>query len=468
MSNVKKLIKSNGKVYDFNKVPKSQKLSYALSISGTNFLGTMITGAMLKYYTDYILLPATLFGLAQLIFAIWNAINDPILGYLSDKRIPKEGHGKRKPWLWWSLPPIVFGFFILIFVSPFWNNSLIFTILLIGLLAYDTGWAMFMINRQALMASVTNIDSERSSLVVYSLVFQTIVGVFAYILPFLFLTGDTPIPTILLMFTFVGIISTILATLGVKGIKEPLGLYKEQKQKLSLWTAIKDLFKIKSFIYYIIYSFLLSAVGGTQLAFMLFYVEYVTLATGGLAVVASAVGLPVLIISYILIQVISKKLGVRTTLILFLSICVIGFIGLLFVSNFWITIIFYMCVFAGTSAHWVLSFPLAGDIIDQDELRSGTRKEGMFFGISAIFLAPSTAVLIFIYTGLITTSGYIPGQHIQTPEAIIGIRLGTALIPLLFTITAIVLLIYYPLRGDKLVQLKGEVKQMYERKDNPN
>jgi len=446
----------------FDKVPKKQKIAYAISIAGTNLLGTIILGAMLKYYTDFILLPQLLFGIAQLIYSIWNAVNDPILGYLSDKRIPREGNAKRKPWLWFSLPFMVAGYFILIIVNPSWNAGIIFTILLIGLIAYDTGWAMFMINRNSLMASITNVDSERSSLVVYSLVFQTILGVLAYILPFLFLTGDVPIPVIILVFAIVGIGSTILGIFGIKGIKEPPGLYVE-KEPINIWKASKGLFNLKSYYYYIIYSFLVGAVGGTQLTFMLFYIEHVAQTTGILAVLASAIALPVIFISYLLIQVISKKLGVRKTLLLFLSICVVGFIGLLIVSDFWLVLTFYMFIFAGTSAHWVLSFPLAGDIIDQDELKSGNRKEGMFFGISAIFLAPSTAVLIFLYTVIITVFGYDASLP-KTPEVILGIRLGTALLPLIFIVASIFLLIYYPLRGAALLELKEDVKRLYDKK----
>jgi Na+/melibiose symporter-like transporter len=80
----------------FHKVPFSQKAYYGISIAGFTFIGSMIDGAMLKYYIDFLLFPALLFGFVQLIFAIINAINDPIIGYFSDRTMPVEGKGKRK------------------------------------------------------------------------------------------------------------------------------------------------------------------------------------------------------------------------------------------------------------------------------------------------------------------------------------------------------------------------------------
>ncbi|MFW9939139.1 MAG: MFS transporter, partial [Candidatus Thorarchaeota archaeon] len=88
----------------FHKVPFSQKMYFGLSIAGLTFIGSMIDGAMLKYYTDFILFPALSYGIVQLLFAIINAINDPIIGFYSDRTIPVEGKGKRKRWLIRSLP----------------------------------------------------------------------------------------------------------------------------------------------------------------------------------------------------------------------------------------------------------------------------------------------------------------------------------------------------------------------------
>jgi len=453
-----------GEGEDINyKVPFNQKFSYAISMAGGTFITSMITGSMLKYYTDFILFPAALFGVVQLIFAIWNAINDPIIGYLSDKRIPKEGKGKRKPWLWRSIWLIAVGFFLLIIVNPSWSVFTIFSMLLIGLSVHDTGWAIFNINRSSLMISITNDDSERSSLVVMSLVFQTIFGIFSFILPILFLTGNSSLFVIFVMYLSIGLLSVSLITLGIKGIREPSHLYVENRE-LKLWKVIKELFKIKSYLFFITYSFLMNAVGGTQLTFMLFYIEDVTNTSGGMAALASAFMLPITFISYLSVQIINKRIGLRKTLLLFLGCTAIGFCGLLFVSEFWLALICYMLTYSGVSAHWVLSLPLAGNIADEHELKTENRNEGILFGINQIFLAPSTSVLIFIFTVIITFYGYIGGIPLQSSETLVGIRLGTGFFPFIFVVISFLLIYFYPMRGEKLNDLKEKVKVMYDKK----
>lgn len=149
----------------FHKVPFSQKAYYGISIAGFTFIGSMIDGAMLKYYTDFILFPALLFGFAQLIFVIINAINDPIIGYFSDRTIPVEGKGKRKIWLFRSIPLLAIGYFLMIFMNPDLPHIVIFIMLFIGLAIHDTGHAMFSINRGSLLITVTDDDNERASLV---------------------------------------------------------------------------------------------------------------------------------------------------------------------------------------------------------------------------------------------------------------------------------------------------------------
>jgi GPH family glycoside/pentoside/hexuronide:cation symporter len=451
------------KIEFFNKVPFSQKAYLGISMAGATFVASMIDSSTLKFYTDFILLPAILFGVAQLIFGIWNAINDPIIGYYLDKRIPLAGKRKWVPWMWKSIPLLLFGYFIIIFVSPLWDDMIIFFILLAGLFIFDTGYAFFGINRSALMVSITNEDNERASMVVVSLIFQTILGIFSFILPVLFLTGETPFITVLIMLSIVGVISAIFLILGVRGIWEPLIVYNKKK-KINLKKVIIEMFKSKTFVYYILYTFLMNGVASTQLTFMLYFIEDVTQTSGILATLATSLILPIVFISYFLTSFISKKMGVRKSLLLFLALNSIGFFGLLFITDLWLMVLFYIFITSGATAHWILSLPLIGNIIDEYELKTRKRNEGLFFGISAIFVSPSKSIIIFIFTLIITMFGYVGGASSQTPEAIIGIRLGSALIPLIFVLLSFIVIFFYPLRGEKLEIMKEEIRILYEKK----
>ncbi len=231
-----------------HKVPFSQKAYYGISMAGFTFIGSMIDGAMLKLYTDFILFPALLFGIVQLLFSIINAINDPIIGYFSDRTTPVEGKGKRKIWLFRAIPLVAIGYFLMIFMNPDVPHMAIFIFLLIGLVLHDTGHAMNSINRGALMITVTDDDIERASFATISLVFQTILGIISYLLILLFVIGTTPLWVLYILFTIVGVIGMGVAFLGVSGIKEPSKLYYGQTFP-KFKQLIKEVFKSKSFIF---------------------------------------------------------------------------------------------------------------------------------------------------------------------------------------------------------------------------
>ena len=140
-----------------HKVPFRQKMYFGLSIAGVTFISSTIDGAMLKFYTDFILFPALLYGIVQLLYAIINSINDPIIGFYSDRTKPIEGKGKRKRWMIKTLPLVGIGYFLMVFMSPNFPDEIIFIFLFIAFVLFDTGDAMNGINRGALMLSLIHI-----------------------------------------------------------------------------------------------------------------------------------------------------------------------------------------------------------------------------------------------------------------------------------------------------------------------
>jgi len=450
----------------FHKVPFSQKMYFGLSIAGLTFIGSMIDGAMLKYYTDFILFPALLYGIVQLLFAIINAINDPIIGFYSDRTLPVEGKGKRKRWLIRSLPLVAIGYFLMIFMSPDFPHGFIFILLLIALMLYDTGFAMNMINRGALMISITDDDSERASLVTTNLVFQTILGIFSYLLiMFFFVEEDNPfpLPIIFTVLMSVGIIGVGVALYGAKGIKEPIKLYDGETFP-EIKKLIKEVLKSKSFTFYILLQFVLGAVTATVITFQVYYFEDV-IGVGGIEVmIISAITLPFTFFAYYLVQVINKKFGPRKALMMFIMISIMAFFVLFLTRIFVLAAICYLIINMGNAAFWILSTPIFGNVIDEYELETSNRPIGTFNGINAIFISPNKQFMIFLFTMILSMTGYNGESLVQTEDAILGIQVGVGLIPIIFFGIGFLILLFFPLRGEKLEAVKKEIRKIYEKR----
>jgi len=450
-----------------HKVPFSQKAYFGFSIAGITFIWSIIDGAMLKFYTDFILFPVIWFGIVQLLFAIINAINDPIIGYYSDRTTPVEGKGKRKIWLFRSLPLVAIGYFLMVFMSPDFHDELIFILLFIAFALYDTGRAMNGINHSALLITVTDDDNERASLVSTNLVFQTILGIFAYLLiMFFFVEEDNPfpLPVIVTILAIVGVIGVGVVFFGTRGIKEHTKLYDGETFP-EIKKLIKDVVKSKTFIFYILLQFVIGAVTSTVITYQVYYFGDVIGAGGTEVMIVSAITLPFTFFAYYLVQVVTKKLGPRKTLMMFIMISIMAFLVLFLTRIFLLSVICYLIINMGNAAFWILSTPIFGSVIDEYELKTGNRPIGTLNGINGIFITPNKQIMMFLFTIILSITGYVGGTGvIQTESAKFGIQIGAALIPIILLSIGFLILLFFPLRGEQLAEVKKEIKEIYDKR----
>ena len=89
-------------------------IANGLAVSSTGFW-------FLIYLTDVAGVPAALAGLAMMIGRIWDAVTDPIMGWLSDHT--KSPFGKRRVYLLYGMFPFAFCYFLL-WAIPEFSNSL--------------------------------------------------------------------------------------------------------------------------------------------------------------------------------------------------------------------------------------------------------------------------------------------------------------------------------------------------------
>ncbi|MCP4764108.1 MAG: MFS transporter [archaeon] len=457
-----------------NKVSFGQKAAFGWSIAGLTFISSTIDSAMLTFYTVFIGFSITTYGIVQLLFAIINAINDPIIGYFSDRSKPVEGKGKRKIWIMRSIPVIGVGYFLMIVVYPGLSPSIIFIILFLGLALHDTGNAANQINRGALMISITDDDNERASMVTINLIFQTILGIVSYLLILIFFTDvNTPLMTIYAVLIFVGVFGVVVTYYGTKKMNDPVKLY-EGETFPDFKKLMKDVLKSKTFIFYILFQFVMGAVTTTLITFQAFYFRDVIGISGAPLALVSAITFPFSFIAYFLVQFINKRLGPRRTLLLFIFTSIMSFLGLLLISHLIVALVCYTIINMGNAAFWILSSPIFGNVIDEYELKTGDRNVGTFNGINAIFITPNKQIMIFIFTQILAFMNYqqplideVTGEKTYIPQgsdAILGIKIAVALVPIILLTLGFIILLFFPLRGEKLKKVKKEMKKIYDKR----
>ncbi|MEX2682277.1 MAG: MFS transporter [Candidatus Sigynarchaeota archaeon] len=446
-----------------HKVPFKQKALLGVTNAGANFVNGMLYGALLKYYTDYVLMEPALFGIVYIFFGIWNAIDDPLFGYYSDRKPPVPGVGKRLPWMRRAIPFMVLGYMMIWYPAPDWGQALISIYLLAALFCFDTGFAIFMLNQCALATGFTDDPDERASTSMVNSYINMIPGaIYSFIPPFI-LTSSFSRDLVVIIFTIVGIGGAVMMIISAWKIKEPSHLFDE-KEALSLKKALVETFKSRSFVFFVLYSF---AMSGVALAFnqmVPFIMEDMYGARGFAAILPGIAGGVFLLALFPVIRIVNRKIGVRQTLMIFAVITLAGFLGLTLVENYWIMFIFYTCVMLGSNAHWMLANTIVGDIADEDQLKTGHRREGMFFGINALISTPASSVIIFIFSQILSIFGYNGEADHQTVQAVFGIRLGVGFVPFCFIVLAIAMLYFYPLHGERYLALKRDIATLFSKK----
>ena len=104
---------------------QNSPIAYGVGSFGLESLGTVFAGFYMFYYIDVLGLAVGLAAIINIIYAVWDAVNDPLAGFLSDNT--RTRWGRRRPWLLTGLPFYV-GILVLVYAvpKPFLQGNVLF------------------------------------------------------------------------------------------------------------------------------------------------------------------------------------------------------------------------------------------------------------------------------------------------------------------------------------------------------
>jgi GPH family glycoside/pentoside/hexuronide:cation symporter len=164
-------------------VPLARKLAFSASGIGSYACLAVMNAYLMYFYTDVALLGVGLVGLALGIGRVFDAVNDPIIGYFSDKTHTRWG--RRRPWIAIAALPSGIAFALLFRPPNTTDQYMLFLYLLIVSLALDAFGTMAQIPGFALATELSSDYQERTQIFALCSFFNNIGTICGGFLPFM-------------------------------------------------------------------------------------------------------------------------------------------------------------------------------------------------------------------------------------------------------------------------------------------
>ncbi|WKZ36609.1 MAG: MFS transporter [Anaerolineales bacterium] len=460
------------------------KLLYGSGDWGIASIGMMRSIFYAIYLTDVVGIEPRLASLGALAGIIWDAINDPLIGMLSDRM--KSRLGRRRPFLLWFAFP--FGLsFVILWSAPHWESQIALLVYVtLAFMISDTLSTLVSMPYLSLTPELTQDYDERTSLSSFRTVFQllsamTVVIAAPMIVDGVIIGGGTQQQGFMLAGAIFGAIGSLpLFFIGLF-VRERYA--SGEQESLSFRETLRVAWENVPFRYAAgIYMFNWSAVDMVAITFPFFLLYWV--AQGDLLARINILGVDlalesaffgVLMLVCVLFVPFWLWFAKRYNKI---KAYIAGMCAWIVVQALIFTIqpgdTNYLLLIAalagiGVSAAYILPDSILPDVIEWDELRTRRRQEGIYYGIRTLIRKLTGALVIFVTLQILGWSGYQSPpidaiQFSQSDSALLSIRLMVSFIGVAILLGTIILAWSYPLSREKYERIQKLLKHRREQK----
>jgi glycoside/pentoside/hexuronide:cation symporter, GPH family len=383
---------------------QNSPIAYGLGSFGLESLYKVFVGFYMFYYIDELGLAITLAAIINVIYAIWDAANDPLVGFVSDNT--RTRWGRRRPWLLIGLPFYV-GILVLVYAvpEPFLQGNALFWYALVIFFLFEAAYTTMAVNYAALFPELFQGFRDRARA---SSTYQGL-GMLGE------LVGFSIPPFIYAKFGFVPM---AISFAGVAGIALFLGILRNkedpkalQAPPLNLKGAFGEVLKDRSYLLFTLaVTFLLFTTGVYTLATP-FWVKYTL---GASPQVTSLIFATVFVVAILSVSVWGRFVritGIKRTWLWSVGVMAASAIILGLASNLVLGAIGAAVAGAGLGGVKVCREIIMGNFVDRNLKRTGHRREGIYYSLLRVIgkLSKILEALALVLLGLLF--GYVSGEN---------------------------------------------------------
>jgi len=435
------------------KTSTKTRILYSLVSLGVATPAEAIAGIIAFYIVDVKNLPATWYATFWFFYTIYNALNNPVLGYLSDRT--RSRWGRRLPYILFGGLPYAVAF-ALIFTAPLDGKDNPMGLLIYfgtAIVIWEGLYTGLATGYYGLLPEMFGSYQERTDVAAKMNIFQTVALVIGAALPPLLasMLGWSGMATVL------AVISVIAIYLGYPGLFERADLKTDTS--FPFGAALKATFLNRSYLTAAGAQAMRFFATGTLQAGILFYLKYSLKVDEGLATVILGIAFLVAMVSlYPWRNWVANKLDSRRTLMLANAVMILGIVPMGFSPNINFTYAAAIILGIGLGGLVLIGDVIMTEVVDEDEVKTGHQRAGMYFGMSGFLITLSGLLVSSVFGIVMPAFGYDTLLEVQPSTVDLGFRIFLTIPTTIGFLLAIFLLWLYPLHGEYLKKIKETLK----------
>ncbi len=433
-----------------------RKLVFSIAEAAIGVKNASLNQFLLFFYADVVRLAPALVGTAIAVSRLWDALVDPVMGYLSDTA--RTRWGRRRPFVVGAALPLGVSYFLLFTPPRAFGETGLFVYLLLSYALLFTVFTVFATPYFAWGAELVHDYHERTVLVQTRGLFTIAGGIVGSAVPVWIASQFADV-----RFGY-GVMAAGLGVLITAAILSSGLSVRELPPATGIRTAsvahflrgMRQTLRNGAFALVFVTFCLITVAGAMAQSVHLILIKYWLDLYEFFPVLALVFAFSAAA-SFPLWQGLSRRVGKRRALLLSLLLaCVTPYGWLLMRPGARMPMVVFFMLSGGAAGSLTLAVSSAVDMIDQDELETGERREGAYFGLWSLGLKSMSALGALLGGVLLAWAGYQPNA-VQRPETLFWLRMIVAPLPATMHLIGYLVFRRFPFEATDVVRIQAEL-----------